>query len=416
MRRASPFPAPSLELPLNEERAACPRCGGLLVFPAGRERLACAGCRADWLRPVASARALVFETAGRRLAFGRRWIGVAHRPRYPFHHALHAEPEVRKLAAEFGVPRRLRGKTQWERQRDLLRVLRIELFRHRPPAPVLRRLALWTIARTNRHWYCTHLAYFYSAFAASLGWTARILNIGRDHLEKTDGHMIAEIWNDDWQKWVMVDPLFAAWFSRRGRPSEPLSFFEVRQDWLRGGGRRMILHHRVRSASQDLIGPERTLPALRDDTRNRSLHPSHYFWAIAYLSNRFLTEPYEDGRFLALFWRDRWNTGRAWYNRDKPVGYYRARHVVETSTPLDFHPPLNNTAVWLLRDAVRPRVFLRAYCPNFARFEMKRDGAWRRIPAEFPLPPAHGRFAWEFRAVNRFGVAGKPAALTGIAR
>jgi hypothetical protein len=406
MRKRASFPTPSLDLPAGEERASCPRCGRLLIFSAGRERLACDHCRADWLRPATGTRPLAFRGGDRRLALGRRWIGAQHRPRFPFVHALHAEPEVRDLAREFGISRRLRGRTQWARQRDLLRVLRVEVFRKRPSARVLRRLGLGTVTRTDQHWFCTHFAYLYSVFAASLGWTARILNIGRDNPENTAGHMIAEIWSDEWQKWVVVDPLYAGWFSRRGRPGEPLSFLEVHRDWIERGGRNVVLHHRVRSSSADLIGPERSLPALRDDTKNRYLHPSTYFWGIAYLTNRFLTEPYEEGRFLALLWRDRWNRGRPWVNRGKPVGYYRARHVVETATALDFHPPLNNTAVWLLVDPSGPRLFLRTHSPNFSHFEMACGSRWRRVPSEFPLPRTG---TWRFRAVNRFGEPGRPS-------
>jgi hypothetical protein len=347
---------------------------------------------------------------------GRRRVGAQHRPRYPFQHALHDEPAVRGLAAEFGVSRRLRGKTQWERQRDLLRVLRVELFRERPPAAVLRRLGLRAVTRGNRHWFCTHHAYLYSVFAASLGWTARILNVGPLEPPKPTGHMVAEVWSDEWQKWVVVDPLYAGWFSLRGAPSVPLSFLEVRAEGILRSGRRVVLHHRVRDSERNLVGPERAIPARETSRFSRFLTPATYFWGIAYLTNRFLTEPYEEGRFLALLWRDRHSRGRAWINGGKPVGYYLARQVVETSTERDFHPPLNTTAVWVLRDPARPRAFLRAHCPNFARFEMRRRGAWRRVADEFPLPPARGRFAWEFRAVNRFGVAGTPTLLTGAAR
>lgn len=410
------LPSPSLELSPDEERAACPRCGRLLLFPAGSETIACPVCRADWRRPVASARPLAFAAGGRHFQLGPRWIGAQHRPRYPFQHALHAEPEVRALAAKFGVRRCLRGTTLWDRQRDLLRVLRIERFPARPPRALLRRLGLDPITRTNTHWFCSHFAYLYALFAASLGWTARILNVGPDSPPKPLGHMIAEIWNDDFQKWIVVDPLYAAWFSRRERPGTPLSFLEVRAESFRRGGREILLHHRVRASKENEFGPERAIPAVESTAFSRFLHPAVYFWGIAYLSNRFLTEPYEEGRFLALLWRDEKNSGRPWINGTQPVGYYRARQVVETQTERDFHPPLNNTALWLLRDGGAPRVFLRTHCPNFARFERKTGGAWRRAAAEFPLAPRPGRFLWEFRAVNRFGVAGKPARIQGVIR
>lgn len=400
------IPSPCLELSPNEERASCPRCGRLLVFPRAEQRLACANCHADWLRPVTSSRPLAFTDGGRCFKLGRRWIGAQHRPRFAFASALHAEPEVRDLAREFSVARRLRGHTQWERQRDLLRVLRVEVFRKRPPAPVRRRLGMGTITRSDRHWFCTHFAYLYSVFAASLGWTARILNIGPFSPPKPSGHMVAEIWSDQWQKWIVVDPLYAGWFSFRAQAAEPLSFLEIHDDWVERGGRNIILHHRVRDSEKDIVGPERAIPALKTLAFSRFLHPSTFFWGIAYLANRFLTEPYEEGRFLALLWRDRSNRGRPWINGGKPVGYYRARHLVESSTPLDFHPPLNTTAVWVLRSAAGARVFLRTHTPNFSRFEMAVGGRWRRVPGDFPVPRPG---TWRFRAINRFGEPGRPS-------
>ena len=145
------------------------------------------------------------------------------------------------------------------------------------------------------------------------------------------------------------------------------------------------------------------------------LNPSIYFWGVALLSNRFLTEPFEDRNHLVLLWRDHWNKKRLWRHQNKVVSYFSERRMVETRSALDFNPPLNNVTVWIQASkAEAPRIFLKTLTPNFSHFETNRSGQWRRVPSEFFMPSGKGRFSWRFRAANLFGVSGRPAELHGI--
>ena len=253
----------------------------------------CPSCHSTWLRPVPSTGSLTCFLGDRRIVFQARGGGDVSRPRHPFQCALFCEPEVKSLRKRYPILQRLEGGTQWESQRSLLRLLRADLFPMRPPPAVLRQLGLWTVCRTNHHWFCSHFAYLYTVFSAALGWVARILNIGADHAADSSPHMVCEVWNDEFQKWVVVDPLLAAWFSHRRKPGTPLGFLEIRKAWLSNRARDVRAHYGVEENARQhaVLRKEQTMPAHRHAT---VLHPSVYFWGAAHLSNRFLTDPYEN--------------------------------------------------------------------------------------------------------------------------
>lgn len=340
-------------------------------------------------------------------------MGPVWRPKYPFQHALFHEPEVRSLTSRHSWLKRIGGRSLWRQQLKLMQRLRCDIFPTRASTAELKRLDLWTICRTNTHWFCTHFAYLYVLFAVAKGWTARILNIGRDNPQDTHGHMVCEVWNDELQKWIVVDPLYAAWFSCRAKPDEPLSYMEIRADWLVHRGRNVRAHFCVEDWRKNIFCSERSIPAVEHNGGERELHPDMYFWGVAYLTNRFLTDAYADRHHLVLMWRDSWNDGRLWLHQNKPVSYHLERRLVTTGHPMDFHPPLNNVAIWIRCSAKAAIVHLKTLTPNFSHFEMKRMGQWRRIPAEFVLPRKKGRFCWQFCSVNQFGGAGKRSVLKG---
>lgn len=393
------------------EDAPCPRCGRFLSFPTAAERILCESCGVRWVRPLPSTHTLRIEQGGLRLTLGKREVGRIHRPRFPFQHALWEDPPVRWLRRRYPWLRRLAGKDEWARQVGLMRRLRLEEFPSRPTLPVLRKFGLETICRTNNSWFCTHYAYLYVVFAAAAGWTARIVNIGRDE-ENTHGHMVAEAWNNELQKWVLLDPLYAAWFSDKRNPREPLDSLEIRKGWLRKRGRNLLLHTRVIDQKEGPLSAERVMPAAAYHAGNGTLHPRGYFWGVAYLSNRFLTDPYEARDHLVLLWRDAWNRGRRWMHRGHPIGYYRERRLVETTDGRDFHPPLNNTVPWIIMEKGRTRVFLKTLGPSFARFESNAGNGWRPVRREFELVPTDLMSRLRFRTVNRFGIAGKSTTLS----
>lgn len=407
-----PFSALAADRKSQREDAPCPLCGKFLCFPVSAERTGCPACGAAWIRPVTSTRPLAFSSSDRHILLHRREVGRVFRPQFPFQHALFHEPKIQELRKRHPVVRHLKGRTQWEQQRTLLRLLRTELFPCRPPTSVLRHLGLWTVCRTNRFWFCSHYAYLYTVFAAAAGWVARILNVGADHAANSNPHMVCEVWNDEFQKWVVLDPLLVAWFSHRRQPGVPLGFLEVRQAGIANGGRDLMVHYGVEEdACRHEICEERTMPASRHPT---VLNPSVYFWGVALLSNRFLTDPYVDRSHLVLLWRDRWNGKRPWRHQNKVVSYFSERRLVETTSPDNFNPPLNHVAVWIRHSKTEaPRIFLKTLMPNFSHFEMSASGPWRRIPAEFPMPLRKGSFDWRFRARNHFGVAGHPAKFLG---
>jgi hypothetical protein len=74
---------------------------------------------------------------------------------------------------------------------------------------------------------CDAFAATYVSACASVGLNARMIHLGDD---RDFGHYATEIWSDDYQKWVFMDPLYNCHFILDG---QPLSAVELRELWKR---------------------------------------------------------------------------------------------------------------------------------------------------------------------------------------
>jgi hypothetical protein len=91
-------------------------------------------------------------------------------------------------------------------------------------------------AGKGERFYCTQYAIAYVDCAQALGWQARKLGVDRKHGPEGMGsthHGVAEVWSNQFRKWVVMDSQSNLHFERKG---VPLSAWEIRSEWLRNAG------------------------------------------------------------------------------------------------------------------------------------------------------------------------------------
>jgi hypothetical protein len=67
---------------------------------------------------------------------------------------------------------------------------------------------------------CGHYAVLFVQCLTGLGIPARYVDLST---EKNDGHFVAEVWSQDFQKWVLIDPYFDLYYEKEGIPLSGLS-------------------------------------------------------------------------------------------------------------------------------------------------------------------------------------------------
>ena len=334
------------------------------------------------------------------------------RSSYPFAYQSYDEPRVHiarerwqldevvaGAADELTALARLADWTrhQWEDGWNMRSGLRGGELRYCPPwdGLVIRELA----SRDLSLGMCTHYATVFVQAATALGFIARHNVI--------HAHCVAEVWVNDWQKWVMFDPGCDTDDDRKGtyhleRHGVPLSTLEAHQAWIDNDleGLAMV------PVLDDGVGPdarfaldtwlrhfERFCITLREDDLT-SLSPGEpeHGWGSYHF----------DGY---LWWEDA--------QTPKLVCFTRT-----TDREADLCWGVNQVAVHLLAtdDPHALGVTLDTMTPNLDWLEIQMDdGAWRETSQEFVwrLRPGENRLA--VRSVNRFGRSGPVASLTLVA-
>ncbi len=79
--------------------------------------------------------------------------------------------------------------------------------------------------------YCAHFAIVFVSSATALGWNARPVSLRRaDYPDRVSNHNVAEIWSNQFNKWIMFDPTLNHYITKNG---VPLNCYEIREEWLK---------------------------------------------------------------------------------------------------------------------------------------------------------------------------------------
>jgi len=210
-----------------------------------------------------------------------------------------------------------------------------------------------------------------------------------------DHHFIAEVWSNEYQKWVTFDvgnsrfALDAAFHEKDGMP---LNAFEthklvnegsIDKIWLVPVG----IHEKINAAEapqQNLLGPSEIKARFGIPLRNNYLTS----WLPGELENGFIQYHYD---------------GYLWW-KDTTIPKYE-EYTYQSSHKRDFYWTLNQAQIFLVTGNQKDNlnVLLDTETPNFEKFQIRIDGKeWKDSPAEFIWKLHSGENTIEAKPINKF--------------
>lgn len=245
--------------------------------------------------------------------------------------------------------------------------------------------------RRGEKFFCSEYATTYVQVAASLGWTARYVGLFK-------GHVVAEIWSNQWAKWVVMDPDFNIHYEE-DVTGVPLNAFELRRLWLSGRWRQ----------ARSINGPSGA-------TNGVNLADNEYTYSlIDYYANFYVRMRNDWFTNKLPHWHPLSNSmmnGVEWVDTRSSDNILVAR---ETADPADLYWPLNQVSLGL-EFTTRPeriRLEFDTLTPNFSHFLLTIGNntarRWRTTSFEWLLHEGENRL--EITAVNAFGVRGRASVL-----
>jgi hypothetical protein len=160
-------------------------------------------------------------------------------------------------------------------------------------------------SENDGEFYCSHFAQVFIECSTALGFKARKVGVDSNHElgEEEMHHGIADIWDPVHGKWMVVDAMHNLHFEK---DSVPLSVLEVRNEYIRNGGKGI----------EGVIGNnERRIQYSGTETGLNT--PSNYFWFFVYTDNG--TDMWKSPTLLYI---DENNKNKTWYRGGKNKGDY----------------------------------------------------------------------------------------------
>jgi hypothetical protein len=317
-----------------------------------------------------------------------------------------AELRAREKLDEVIAP----GKDEWEKMRLLCDWANSQWKNGRPDPypPWDANIILSMIRAGETGGFCAQYAVVFCQACLSLGWQARYVELNPKK-KGQGGHFLTEVWSNQYNKWIVLDPLLDCHFELSTNPL-PLSALEVREALIKGGddavrivrGKGLHAHDNVDVPESQILAP--------------------FYYVSADMRNDHLSQPLH-------FW-DRNDTYIAFH--DPHTEFRSSVFLHYTSDPFDFNFPMNQVQVRLLKGPLKGTLIcqIRTNMPGAKALEIRLDeGDWTSHPSPFEkrragsalqytLTPGHGSvitYSWKLkaggnkirvRAVNRLGVAG----------
>lgn len=245
--------------------------------------------------------------------------------------------------------------------------------------------------------FCSQYAQLLVSAAASLGWVDRPLALRRHQgVAKVGGsteHSVTEIWSNQHQKWVMLDPTSNMYLEKEGLP---LNAYEIRQEWFYKNGTNLVFvvgRERKRYRKSDLPIFLKRFAGFGD----LAIHPDELdkYGFTAYIPNTDLMDSGFDYANMFIV-KDRLCDGTTWHVRTVPA-----------NPAVDPYFPIGQAAMDLFADNGRLRVGLKTLTPNFKSYEVEIDsGGWNVTDDTFIWNVHEGQNRLKARTVNKFGVTG----------
>lgn len=326
-------------------------------------------------------------------------------------------PRIARLREEYGLEGVVAGcETEFEGFLALKRWVRGQwdhgLWYNRPE--VDDGLGILEAVSRGERFFCGSYARVFVDAATALGWPARRVAVSiedceapRDYTTWNVGHAVAEVWSNEYRKWVMMDPDINVHYERDGTP---LNALEIREAWLDGVADEVEM---VQDQPEFVIPDARHVRlALRDPTcrkdydeevnrhlfarflRNRVMD---YYARVRVLTDR-LTLEWVDRRCLPTFVSNFRPLGLVRLTSSLPDVYWTV-NLVRIST----HPSWDE-------EGARLAVTLSHCMPFFDHYEIRfDDGVWQRCGERFDWPMREGVQSLACRGVNSMNRTGVPS-------
>ena len=350
--------------------------------------LACQPSKADPPRPFEPGplEPLRVKAAARLAGFSVRDlkadVPAAVHTRLPFVTASYSDESLVTLRRRYPLEKVVDGgRDEWQSQLLLKEWVHKAIPPGSPKVSYNNALEVLEHAAQGATFWCTHYAISYAECAAALGWQARKIGVDRKHGPGGMGsshHGVAEVWSNQFRKWVVMDAQSNVHFEKAGIP---LSAWEIRAEWLKDGGKSV----------DHVVGvPPKAVkknPAIVfwDHTEDET---SIYFWM--YLENRLLAaqKGSTDSQGL-IFPQDEANADLIWYQNGDPEtkgselhqGYLRnrflpTRRIEDVSWTVGV---VEATITGAKQGSIQ--LSLDSYCPNRTGYQISLDGV-RWVPVK----------------------------------
>jgi len=316
----------------------------------------------------------------------------------------HGDEHLTKLRSQEKLDDVLaKGKTEFARQVLLMDWAhkRIKLFGAPTKPGAKKPLDILKAVDEGHAFNCGYYERLLREALRSVGYVARSVGIKG---AKSDGngteHGIVEVWSNQHNKWVVLDPTLNVYFTKR---KIPLNAWEIRKAWFRGKGVGLKI----------VVGPEGKTYSTGDMPIERGTHKGF---------GTLKLKPESLGKFLYLAYTPTTadgspDYGKMFITKDElceGVTYHARKNPADPE--LEPYWPMQQAAIHLeRRGGVNLEFTLKTLTPDFETFRYRIDGkAWADCGEGTDLEPNGWRLhggtnSLEVKAVNMFGIEGRPS-------
>ncbi|MFC2075918.1 hypothetical protein ACFLT7_02420 [candidate division KSB1 bacterium] len=331
------------------------------------------------------------------------------RPNYPWRTFAYDDSLLTELRRTYNLEGiTTEADTEWQAQLLLKGWVHSKITNGTPTVSADHALDILRHSAEGKKFWCTYFAITYVEAALASGWQARKVIL--DHYHGPEGmtsqhHGAAEVWSNQFRKWIFIDPQSNLHFEKEGTP---LSAWEIRGEWLRNGG--VDVDHVVGVPPNT----KRQNPAIVWWKLPEEDETALFFW-LGFYDNYATWE--EDSPSKWLFPQDSAHVGKVWYQNNsqtkqgRPHAGYRNKLFLPTGKIDDVYWTVG-IVEGTITEAKAGRVVLSldSYCPDLEAYEASFDDGerWRRVSnsQRVTWQLDKGKNSLALRTRNRAGVTG----------
>ncbi len=336
-------------------------------------------------------------------------IPIALPLRFAYRTFEYDDPLLETLRSEFKLQDVVAGAPdEWTAQRRLKDWIFRQIPGGMPKTNPKNSVEILRLAAQGEKFYCSHYAMTYVECAQALGWQTRRIAVDRRHgpAGMTSAHHgVAEVWSNQFRKWVVMDAQSNLHFEKEGIP---LSGWEIRAEWLENQGK--DVDHVVGAPPAAAMKNPAMVWHVPDPDEI-----AVYFWLA-------IDDSALPGTTVKrILPRDRWNMNQIWYQNDGETkrGRMHNGYVNNSFVPVSGYDEANWTVGIVevaLTEASRGalRMSLASYCPNRTAYQISTDGvSWTSVKDEKQVT-WNLKAGWNMlrlRTMSRGGVMGPETAV-----